>query len=298
MRGGVNQRLGRHGDEVVVHLRQRRQKLGGGAGFVREEEVDHQGDIADRQRLGGGQEAVAIQQVAGHFGGWGRRQLQPLDGEGQAGVEGGIHVVGPLEGEGQAVAEGHAREVIEHDGLAGGLQGGDRLHDGWNFAFGAQRGEPAAVIGELLLADDDRLGSFGGNLDQRIALERLARAFPEALPVRDRNDAVLVQQAGEPGDGDGAEAGQSQADHGRRILADHPGEGVRIAVAHGQDVAGRHEDEVLSGVGKGEGVGRLDREVDDHALVEVVDALDDAEPPGLVQAEGARRAALEEAEAP
>ena len=92
------------------------------------------------------------------------------------------------------------------------------------------------------------------------------------------------------GDRHRAEAAQRLEDHlvggGLRLGV----EGGLVGVEFGEEVSGLEQAQGFAGVAERQRVGLAAVEVDDEALVEAVEAPDDAEAPGLVEAEGARLA--------
>ena len=99
------------------------------------------------------------------------------------------------------------------------------------------------------------------------------------------------------GDGHRPEAAEREEDDLVRLGLDLRVERLGVGVVGGENVAWVEDAERSGGVGEGDGVGLAVVEVDDEALVEAVEALDDAEAPGLVEAVGAGLAGEEVAEA-
>ena len=168
-----------------------------------------------------------------------------------------------------------------------GFVGGDDLEELRDVAFGAEFvREPVLVVCQLFLADCNRVGALDGDLDVLVLFQRRAGAFPEGLPVLGGDDAVLVEEVLEAEDGRWAEALDGHLDDFARRLFNLLAHGLGFCVEAGEKMVCRDGLERLGGVFQRHGMVLLCGEVENDALVEVIEPLDDAESPGLVEEEG------------
>ena len=153
-----------------------------------------------------------------------------------------------------------------------------------------KRRQPAVAVVLDRRLEADRVGALDGNLDELVLAQRRARALPELLPVDALDEAVLRADVLQARDRHVAVALEDVLDELAGLLLDQRLE-LRVAVVVlDEDVAFGRQLQHVHRRRVGELVALLRLEVDGDLLVEVVEALDDAEAPRAVQDE---RAGLE-----
>ena len=252
--------------------------LGGG------DELDHLLGFADRQLVARHHEAVVVKQHLGQLlvGGL---YAQTLRQEDEAGEHRGREEERALYGEGEAIAE-DLRGFLGALGLAGGfLVVRDGVKDLGDVADLLEAVEPGVVVGAAAaaFAEVERVGALGRNHDVIVLAEVGAGLRPEAAPAVLADDVIGGEQRLEAADGGWAEAGERGADEFARLFLEGLRETLGVAVADGEEVVGGDGAERLGGVFERHRVARLAVEVDCHAAIEEVYALDLAKAPGLVE---------------
>ena len=235
------------------------------------------------------EKAVLIPKVRAQFGRRHGLDARAFHQRRQTRIQGRVGVERAFDGKGEPVGQHGARRVVESAvrRLAERL---DVRQDLVQIALPREMGHPRRPVVAHLGVQDDRLAALGRHLHQRIGLEPLARPFPEGFPVRRRHDAVFGQDLLQPHGGERPETAQRHARELLGLLGREPRDGGGIAVRARQQVRGIDGREGLGGVGKGELMAGLAREIDRDLAVEGVDALHRAEPPGLVEEHRARTA--------